>query len=227
MTWSRVLSLAAPAGRDDAAPDDPEPQAGHGHLPDDDDAGHPPWQRAQVRQGDQSGPGQRLVGNRIGDLAEVSDEAPPPGQLAIEQVSHRGERKGHERDRPVASTARQQEPHEDWHQGQAEHRQAVGHVDHARRWRRVPDSELIIRRRRRVLLRPAVPVLAGPGSCRAQRAPEALSPAATTASVSASRSTPSLPVTTAATTSPGASCRSLRTSVAPSTSGAWCSARPR
>ena len=48
----------------------------------------------------------------------------------------------------------------------------------------------------------------------------------TQASASASRSTPSLPVTIAVTMSPGASRRRVRTSVAPSTSGAWCSARP-
>src|SRR3984885_6120944 len=79
------LRLAAAAGRDDAVRYDPEPEAGHGKLAEQDHARHPPGQVGEGRQHDQCRAGQRLVRDRIRDLAEVGDQAAPARQLTVEE----------------------------------------------------------------------------------------------------------------------------------------------
>src|SRR5580700_2560981 len=128
------LRLAAAAGRDDAVRYDPEPQAGHGQLAEQDDARHPPGQLAERRQHDQCRAGQRLVRDRIRDLAEVGDQAAPARQLTVEEVGRRGHAEGHAGRDPRGVPSGQQQHHEHRHQAQAGHGQRVRDIDQA--WRR-------------------------------------------------------------------------------------------
>ena len=90
------------------------------------------------------------------------------------------------------------------HEHQPQHREPVRHIDQPGRG---PDAVLAVRASQCVWRWPG-----RPGSCSSIR--------------SATRSTPSEPDTRTRTRSPGASGRPASTSVAPSTSGAWCAVRP-
>ena len=100
--------------------------------------GHPPWQVAEHRQGDQRRAGQRLVGDRIGDLAEVGDHAAAPGELAVEQVGDRGDAEDEERHDPRPGAAGHQEGHEDRHEHKPQHGEPVREIDQPGRGRRGP-----------------------------------------------------------------------------------------
>jgi hypothetical protein len=126
------LDLAAPTGGDDALPDNPEPQPGDGQLAQQDHHRDPPAELTERRQRDQGRADQGLVGDRVGDLAEVGDQAAAAGDLAVQQVGNRGDAEGHARRDPVAGAARQQEQHERRHHDEPQHGQRVGDVDQAR-----------------------------------------------------------------------------------------------
>ena len=85
------LGLAAGAGGDHAVPDHREPEQRDADLPDQDDQGHPPGQVAEHGQPDQGGPGQCLVGDRVGDLAEVGDLPTLAGDVPVIPVGDRGD----------------------------------------------------------------------------------------------------------------------------------------
>ena len=87
------LDLAAAAGRHHAVPDHDEAQRRDAELADQDDDGDPPGQLAQPGQADQRRADQRLVGDRVDDLADVGDQAAAAGELAVEPVGQRGDAK--------------------------------------------------------------------------------------------------------------------------------------
>ena len=180
------LQLAATAGRDYPAADDPEPQHGHAQLAEHDHAGDPPGQLAERGQADQGRPGQRLVGYRVRDLAEIGHQPAAASQPPVEQVGQRRDAERHERGQPPDRPAREHAGHEHRNQEDPHHREHVGDIDQPRL-----------------------------GS---HPRPGRIAPVGTIAS--AIRSTPSDPVTTARTMSPGASGAADRTVVTPSTSGA-------
>ena len=66
--------------------------SGDPDLADQDDHGHPPGQLAQQRQADQRRADQRLVGDRVGQLAELGDQVAPAGEFAVEPVGDRRDR---------------------------------------------------------------------------------------------------------------------------------------
>src|SRR5689334_10745756 len=89
------LELPAPARGDHAVPDDPESQRGHGDLSGEYHDRHPPREPAEVGHRHQGRAGEGLVRDRVGDLAEIGDQSPAPGDAAVQQVGYRG---GAERD---------------------------------------------------------------------------------------------------------------------------------
>jgi hypothetical protein len=69
------LTLPLWAAANDHPLEDGQPQQGHRPLPEQHQDGHPPPDVADDRQPDEGHPGHRLVGDRVGDLAEVRDQA--------------------------------------------------------------------------------------------------------------------------------------------------------
>src|SRR5437868_988873 len=128
------LDLATVAGRDDRPPDQQQAQQRDAELPGDDHYGDPPGQLSQQGEADQRGAGQRLVGDRIGDLPEVGDQVVSPGQLAVQMVGDRGHHE-HAEGRETPAGARDEEAEdEEGDERQSDHREDVGDVpqtDHA------------------------------------------------------------------------------------------------
>ena len=130
------LDLAAAAGRHHAVPDDHEPQHRDADLADQDDHGDPPRELVEPRQADQRRADQGLVGDRVGDLAEVGDQPAPPGELAVEPVGQRRDAEDHGRRDPPAALAAvvvQQQHREDRHEQEPHEGQRVGDVPDADR----------------------------------------------------------------------------------------------
>ncbi|GAB3889697.1 hypothetical protein GCM10027612_32580 [Microbispora bryophytorum subsp. camponoti] len=67
-------------------PDHKEAQQRHPRLAGDDHHGDPPRDLTEVGKAEQRGADQRLVRDRIGDLAEVGDQRVLPGEPAVELV---------------------------------------------------------------------------------------------------------------------------------------------
>ena len=154
------LGLAATTRRDDAVPDDEEAQGGDANLADQDDDRHPPGKVAERRQPDERGAGQCLVGDGVGDLADVGDQAAAARKIAVDEVRHARHDKRGERPHPPARRVagvdeKQGEKHR--HEQQAQQGQPVCNVGDAgglgrlgrgirdRRWR--PHRPATARRR--------------------------------------------------------------------------------
>ena len=94
--------------------------------------GDPPRQVAEHRQPDQRGADQRLVGDRVGQLAELGDESALAGDVAVDAVGDR--RRPRTPPRPATRQPRrgrragEQGDHEHRHQHEAEHGERVGDV---------------------------------------------------------------------------------------------------
>ena len=216
---------------------------------------HPPRQVVQDRQAHQRRTDERLVGDRVGQLAELGHQPAGAGDLAVEPVGERGGGEGAPgRDPPagLVTGAGEQEHGEERHEHDAEAGERIGQVP--RRRRRTP-------RRRRDRVPPERPAAAAGGEPRASApawaawvprvvptrgvgssgrgvtwestvsspltAPRPAGPGLPRAG--STRSTPLLATTSARTRSPTCGTRSpgaQRTSQEPSTSGAWWAARP-
>ena len=110
------LELAAPPGRHHPVPDDHEPHHRHPDLADEDDDGHPPGHDPDDRQAHEGHPGQRLVGDRVGHLAEVGDLLAAPREVAVDAVGDHRHAEDDQRGHPVAPhvpALEQQQPPED------------------------------------------------------------------------------------------------------------------
>ena len=175
-------------------------------------SGDPPGQVAEHGQPDQRRPGERLVGDRVGDLAEIGDLAALAGDVPVVPVGDRRDGENRPGDPPpggVVPALGEQGEQEDRHQDQPQHGQRVGQIHQRHRWWRPFGHREATRQATRV-----------------GRAPRA-----STSSAVATRSMPSLPTTRQRTRSPGRRVRSAgsrrrRCVTLPSTSGAWCGPRP-
>src|SRR4029453_2817047 len=130
------LHLPTAARRNDTMFDAPKPQQGDPDLADKHDNGDPPRQLTEGRQTDQRRPGQGLVCDRVGDLAEVRDEPTAAGEIAVEPVGHRRHHEGQESgDSPtgVVPAVVEQKNCEHRDKQQAQHGQRVGDVPGAGR----------------------------------------------------------------------------------------------
>src|SRR5689334_2943755 len=80
------FEFAAAAGGHHAVADDPEAEGGDAPFADHDDDRDPPRELAEQGEADEGRPGEGLVGDRIGDLAEVRDQVPAAGDVTLETV---------------------------------------------------------------------------------------------------------------------------------------------
>ena len=111
----------------------PETEHGDAQFPGEDDDGDPPRELTQHRQPDQCRTDQRLVRDRVGQLAEVRDQAPLTGDTTVVVIRHGGEGEHAPRRRApprVVAVVDEQDHDEDGDENDAEHRQHIGKVHH-------------------------------------------------------------------------------------------------
>ena len=107
IAWSMVLILPLARPAITTVLEHREPQQRHAPLAQQHDDGDPPPDVADERQPDEGHAGDRLVGDRVGDLAEVGDQVVLAGEVAVDLVGdHRDDEQGEGHPAPQRSSRR-------------------------------------------------------------------------------------------------------------------------
>src|SRR4051794_15708744 len=133
----RGLELpAATCRHHHASADEPDPHERDAQLANEHDHRDPPPQLAYQRETDEGHAGQRLVRDRVGDLAEVRDQVVLAREVAVDLVRDRGEREedvGNPTPAGRVAVVDQQGPSEEGHHEDPQRRERIGDVPVARR----------------------------------------------------------------------------------------------